>query len=129
MAETTDLAPDRPAATPRSTPRRRTSANGSRRPARTTEQQLEEQISQLQDDVRSIASSLARLGSEKVTEVRRAAKNEYRNLVSQGQNVAEDVGDEFEAVERQIKDTIRARPITAVLSAVGIGFLVAALTR
>jgi ElaB/YqjD/DUF883 family membrane-anchored ribosome-binding protein len=127
MATTEDMAPSRPRTTPR--PR---SANGTRRSparARSTEAQLEAQITRLQDDVKAIGASLAKIGTEKVGEAQRLGKQEYRELRRQGQNLLEEAGDEFEAVERQVKDTIRSRPLTAVLIAAGIGFLLSALTR
>jgi hypothetical protein len=49
--------------------------------------------------------------------------------VQAGEGMLENVQDEFGQVEKQIKDTIRQKPLTAVLSAVGIGFLIAVLTR
>lgn len=127
MATTEDLAPGR---SETATPRRATSSRKAapRRRAR-AEPELEDQIEALQDDVRAIAKSLARLGQDKLTDAQRAAKGEYKNLLSQGQSVLGEVGDEFEAVEKQIKDTIRARPLTAMASAIGIGFLLAVLTR
>ena len=131
MATTEDMAPEREAAA--STPRRtatksRSRAAVPRRRAR-PEPELEDQIEQLQDDVRAIAKSLTRLGEDKVKEAQRYAKGEYKSLLHQGQSVASDVTDEFEAVEKQVKDTIRARPLTAMASAIGIGFLLAVLTR
>jgi len=131
MATTEDMAPEREAAA--STPRRtatksRSRAAAPRRRAR-PEPELEDQIEQLQDDVRAIAKSLTRLGEDKVKEAQRYAKGEYKSLLHQGQSVASDVTDEFEAVEKQVKDTIRARPLTAMASAIGIGFLLAVLTR
>ena len=133
MATTEDMAPSREdtsgAATPaaRRGPARKSRASAASR--RRAEPELEEQIEQLQSDVRAIAKSLTRMGQSKLTDAQRAAKGEYRNLLEQGQSVLGDVGDEFEAVEKQIKDTIRARPLTAVASAIGIGFLLAILTR
>lgn len=132
MATTEDMAPTRSEAATSSTPRRatrsRARSTGTRRRAR-PEPDLEDQIEQLQDDVRAIAKSLTRLGEDKVKEAQRYAKGEYKNLLHQGQSVASEVTDEFEAVEKQIKDTIRARPLTAMASAIGIGFLLAVLTR
>jgi ElaB/YqjD/DUF883 family membrane-anchored ribosome-binding protein len=129
MATTDDMAPSRPAATTRA----RNSNGGSTRRssprARSTEAQLEAQINRLQDDVKAIGASLAKLGGEKVNEAQRYGKQEYRALRQRGESMLEDVGDEFEAVERQVKDTIRSRPLTAVLIAAGIGFLLSALTR
>lgn len=131
MATTEDMAPSRTeetsgAATTRRSPARAKRPAASRRRA---EPELEDQIEQLQSDVRAIAKSLTRMGQGKLNEAQRAAKGEYRNLLEQGQTVLGEVGDEFEAVEKQIKDTIRARPLTAVASAIGIGFLLAILTR
>jgi ElaB/YqjD/DUF883 family membrane-anchored ribosome-binding protein len=129
MATTEDMAPSRSeAATPKRAAARSRAGTTTRRRAR-PEPELEDQIEQLQDDVRAIAKSLTRLGEDKVKEAQRYAKGEYKNLLHQGQSVASDVTDEFEAVEKQIKDTIRARPLTAMASAIGIGFLLAVLTR
>ena len=134
MATTEDMAPARSEASTNATPRRtatrsRSRSNGSSRRKTPAEPDLEDQIEQLQDDVRAIAKSLTRLGEDKVKEAQRYAKGEYKNLLHQGQSIAGDVTDEFEAVEKQLKDTIRARPLTAMASAIGIGFLLAVLTR
>jgi ElaB/YqjD/DUF883 family membrane-anchored ribosome-binding protein len=134
MATTEDMAPTRSEASTSSTPRRaptrsRARSNGGTRRRARPEPDLEDQIEQLQDDVRAIAKSLTRLGEDKVKEAQRYAKGEYKNLLHQGQSVAAEVSDEFEAVEKQVKDTIRARPLTAMASAIGIGFLLAVLTR
>jgi ElaB/YqjD/DUF883 family membrane-anchored ribosome-binding protein len=133
MATTEDMAPTRNEsdAAPRraATARSRSRSNGSTRRRARAEPDLEDQIDQLQDDVRAIAKTLTRMGEDKVKEARHYAKGEYKNLLHQGQSIAGDVTDEFEAVEKQIKDTIRARPLTAMASAIGIGFLLAVLTR
>ena len=135
MATTEDMAPSRGEASTTSTPRRAASRSRSKSSATTTrrraraEPEIEDQIEKLQDDMKAIARSLARLGQDKLTEAQKAAKGEYKNLLHQGQSVLGDVSDEFEAVEKQIKDTIRARPLTAMASAIGIGFLLAVLTR
>jgi ElaB/YqjD/DUF883 family membrane-anchored ribosome-binding protein len=133
MAETEDMAPAREStngttARKAASTRTRSRSGAARRRAR-PEPELEDQIEQLQDDVRSIARTLTRMGEDKVKDAQRYAKGEYKNLLHQGQSIAGDVTDEFEAVEKQIKDTIRARPLTAMASAIGIGFLIAVLTR
>ena len=118
MATTPDLAPNRtkPAARARaaSTPR---------------EEKLEEQISQLQDDLKAIAATLSKLSSDKVNEATGTAKNEMRHLQRQGQHVIEEVQDQAGAMEQQLKDTIREKPLTAVASAIGIGYILALLSR
>lgn len=117
MATTPDLAPGRSAA----------GARTGRSKAR--EAQLEDQVAQLQDDIKAIAATLARLSNEKVAEVRDVAKGEVRHLQRQGQHVVDDMQDQASALEKQLKDTIREKPLTAVASAVGIGFILALLSR
>lgn len=129
MANSPDMAPGRStAATPRPT-RTTGGARASAATGRTREAQLEEQVSQLQDDIKAIAATLARLSNEKVNEMRDVAKSEARHLQRQGQHVVEDVQEQASALEQQIKDTIREKPLTAVASAVGIGFILALLSR
>lgn len=121
MATTSDLAPSRP--------KRTTNGPRASAAAKPREEQLEDQISQLQTDLKAIAATLAKLSGEKVNEVRDVAKGEMRHLQRQGQHVIDDVQDQASAVEKQLKDTIREKPLTAVASAIGIGFILALLTR
>lgn len=105
------------------------SARASRAAAQTETASLEAQVARLQDDLKEITATLTRLGSDKVSEARAVAKSEYRHAVKAGQNLVGDVTDQAGALETQIKDIIRERPLTAVAGAIGIGFLIAALTR
>jgi ElaB/YqjD/DUF883 family membrane-anchored ribosome-binding protein len=105
------------------------SANGRAARSKATEDELQKQIDQLHDDIKSLAGTLSRLGKDKVGEAEGLARKEYRHLVRAGQDMVSDVGDEFGQMEKQLKDTIRERPLTAVLGAVGLGFVLALLTR
>jgi ElaB/YqjD/DUF883 family membrane-anchored ribosome-binding protein len=93
------------------------------------QEDLQNQIEQLRSDIKSIANTLQRMGSARATQAQGRARSEVRHLVDAGQQMVEDVSDEFGQVEKQIKDTIREKPLTAVISALGIGFLLAVLTR
>jgi ElaB/YqjD/DUF883 family membrane-anchored ribosome-binding protein len=137
MASTTDMAPNRSAsASP--TPTRR-AANGPRRAAsrsaaatRTAasrEDDLAAQVQQLQSDLKSIAATLAGLAEEKVNDAQSIAKREVKNVARAGQNALEDAQDEFGQLEKQIKDTIRDKPLTAVAGAIALGFVLAVITR
>ncbi|MBU1307194.1 MAG: DUF883 family protein [Alphaproteobacteria bacterium] len=117
MATTSDLAPSR------------RKASASRATAKAREDQLEDQIGQLQNDLKSIAATLSKLSGEKVTEARDVAKSEFRHIQRQGQHVIDEVQDQAGAVEKQLKDTIREKPLTAVAAAIGIGFILALLSR
>ena len=79
---------------------------------------LEDQVAQLQSDLKSITATLNRLGA--------TAGNELRNS---GKSAVSYAQDEFEAVEKQLKDTIREKPLTAVAGALAAGFIIAVLTR
>jgi ElaB/YqjD/DUF883 family membrane-anchored ribosome-binding protein len=118
MASTSDLAPER------SKPSSRSRAGSKPR-----EDQLEEQIAQLQTDLKAIAATLTKLSSEKVNEARETAKGEAHNIQRQGQHVIDEVQDQAGAMEKQLKDTIREKPLTAVASAIGIGYILALLSR
>src|SRR4051812_26729702 len=75
---------------------------------------LEDQVAQLQSDLKSITATLNRLGVTAGQELRNSGKS----AVSYAQ-------DEFEAVEKQLKDTIREKPLTAVAGALAAGFIIA----
>lgn len=92
-------------------------------------QELEAQIEQLQADLKSIAATLTGLAGDKVTEARGAAEKEARHLARTGQHAVEEVQDELGQLERQVKDGIREKPITAVLGALALGYILAVVTR
>ncbi len=135
MATTTDMAPNRAAS---STPRR-SPANGARRASAAAraaaassasrEDELGDQISQLQADMKAIAQTLAGLAEDKVSEAQSVAKREVKNVAKAGQNAIEDAQDEFNQLERQIKDTIREKPLTAVAGALALGYILAVVSR
>ena len=79
---------------------------------------LENQVAQLQTDLKSITSTLNRMGQ--------TAGNE---LKSTGQSAIGYAQDEFGQLEKQLKDTIREKPLTAIASALAAGFILAVLTR
>ena len=132
MASTPDMAPNRAA----SPVPRRSAANGTRRSARVAaassasrEEELGAQISQLQSDMKAIAQTLAGLAEDKVSEAQSVAKREAKNAVRAGQHAVEEVQDEFGQLERQIKDTIRDKPLTAVAGAIALGYILAVISR
>jgi len=130
MASTTDMAPNRTAAA--KAPARR-AANGPRRAAarqnQSREDELSAQVQQLQSDLKSIAATLASLAEDKVNDAQKLAKREVKNLARTGQSAVEDVQDEFGQLEKQIKDTIREKPLTAVAGAIALGFVLAVVSR
>jgi ElaB/YqjD/DUF883 family membrane-anchored ribosome-binding protein len=90
---------------------------------------LEEQVAQLQSDLRSITNTLTRMGHTAGDELKSTARARADQLAARGQSAIDSAQDEFGQIERQIKDTIREKPLTAVAGAVALGFLIAVLTR
>ena len=136
MADTEDMAPAR--ATTTSSPRRAAAngAAGAARSRRTSARRaaaepddLEAQIAQLQADIKSITQTLGRMGEDKVGEVQGLAKRRAAALRGKGEEMLESAQDEFNAFEKQIKDTIREKPLTAVAGAIALGFILAVVTR
>ena len=122
MAETADLAPTR-----RKTPANGTSRTRARAPR--ANDHLEDQIERLQEDLKAITRSIARISEEKVSEVRQSASDEVKSLVKSGKNVVDEVSDQANALERQLKTMIRDKPLTAIGAAIGAGFILALMAR
>ena len=121
MASTTDMAP---------TAARKAANNTTASVTqKTREQELEAQVAQLQSDFKSIAETLKKLTGEKAGEVREIAETEIRHLKRRGQHMVEEAQDQAGEYEQQLKDTIREKPLTAVATALGVGFVLALLTR
>lgn len=119
MATTTDMAPGRKN---QNSPARSAASRG-------REQELEAQVKQLQDDLKSITETLGKLTGEKAGEARAMAAGELKQLKRKGQDMLHEAQGQAEEVEKQLKDTIREKPLTAVATAAGIGFVLALLTR
>jgi ElaB/YqjD/DUF883 family membrane-anchored ribosome-binding protein len=100
-----------------------------RRTAARAEDSLEDQIAHLQEEIKLIGASISKLADQKVTEARRGAKTQYKSLVNTGHHVVDDISDQVSAYEGQLVESIRERPLTAVAGAIGIGFLIALLSR
>jgi ElaB/YqjD/DUF883 family membrane-anchored ribosome-binding protein len=130
MADTEDMAPART-----TNSARRAASNGAgtatrtRRTSRAKTDDLEAEIAKLQADLKSITQTLGRMGEHKVDEVKGIAKSRAAELRGKGEEMIESAQDEFNAFEKQIKDTIREKPLTAVAGAVALGFILAVITR
>ena len=107
----------------------RAAGNRTRRTARAKADDLESQVAQLQNDLKSIAQTLTRMGEGKVDEVRGMAKSRAAEIRGKGEELVETAQDEFGAFERQIKDTIREKPLTAVAGAIALGYILAIVSR
>lgn len=94
-----------------------------------TEAELSQQVAQLQADLKAITKTIEELAAAKVGEAQSAALTEAEKLVRSGRQAVAGVEDEFGELEKQLKDTIRERPLTAIAGALALGFFLAAVTR
>jgi len=90
---------------------------------------LETQIERLRDDIKAIGASLARLSERKVAEVKGEAEASMSQLVKTGQHALDEVGNQASALEGDLKRMVRDKPLTAIATAMGIGFILALLSR
>jgi ElaB/YqjD/DUF883 family membrane-anchored ribosome-binding protein len=128
------MAPARATNSSTAAARRAASARGGssrsrRASSRASSDDLETQVAQLQSDLKSITQTLQRMGEDKMGEVRSGAKQRVAELKDKGEELLDTAQDEFGAFEKQIKDTIREKPLTAVAGAMALGFLLAVITR
>ncbi len=129
MATTEDMAPGRSTAARGNGTRAAAGARAPRRTRKSREDALEAQVARLQADLKGIAATLAGVADSKVNEAKDAAGNQVQHLVKQGQQAVDSIQDEFGHMEKQIKDAIREKPLTAVAGAVALGFVIALITR
>jgi ElaB/YqjD/DUF883 family membrane-anchored ribosome-binding protein len=90
---------------------------------------LEAEVAQLKADLKSITNTLTRMGQTAGNELKSTAAARADELAARGKSAVDYAQDEFGALEKQIKDTIREKPLTAVAGAVALGFILAVLTR
>jgi ElaB/YqjD/DUF883 family membrane-anchored ribosome-binding protein len=117
------------AAAVRRAPRRRAAAAAAAAASARNEERLEEQIARLQEEIKAIGGTLARLTDDKLKEARSTARTQYRSAVRSGQSVVDELSEQVSSYESQLSEAIRERPLTAVAGAMGVGFLIALLTR
>lgn len=92
-------------------------------------EQLQKQIAQLQEDLKAIGSVITKLSGDTLSDIRARAEEEYRHARARGGSSFDDISDQASDIEKSLKHTIRERPFTAVAGALGIGYLLALLSR
>lgn len=132
MSTTPDMAPAR-----RKSSAGETSSSTGSNPSATSgasidksrEDELEAQVAQLRSDLQAIGETLKKLTTEKASEAKDLAQTELSHLKRKGEHLVADAQNQAEEHEQQLKDTIREKPLTAVATALGIGFVLALVTR
>ncbi|CAG1013551.1 MAG: DUF883 family protein [Rhizobiaceae bacterium] len=90
---------------------------------------LEADIAQLKEDIEKLAEQLRITGRHSYGAARRMATEGKERAWSEGEAAIENLRSTAGDLERQVVDTVRQKPMTALAIAAGIGFLVALLSR
>lgn len=91
--------------------------------------ELQAQITQLKEDIASIAATLTNIGSQKLEKVKSEASHSYNALYEQGEDAFTTLKDQAASFEDQVTDYVQERPITSLAVAAALGYLFSALTR
>lgn len=90
---------------------------------------LEADIAQLKADIEKLAEQLRLTGRHSYGAARRMAAEGSERAWSEGEAAIETLRSTASDLERQVVDTVRQKPMTALAIAAGIGFLFALLSR
>ncbi|WP_343312709.1 DNA gyrase subunit B [Brucella sp. BE17] len=94
-----------------------------------TPQDLQAQVEQLREDIAAIAATLGDLGSQTVRDAKRSATQTYQSAYQQGGDIVDELCGKAQDLEAQLVEKVRERPVASLATALGIGYLLALLTR
>lgn len=100
--------------------------NGSNSPG---SEDFEKQFEQLRSDISTLSDTIQQMGAGKVHEAQRKATETGHDLTDAYEGALESVRGEFQHLEKDVTDKVRANPLQALGIAAGIGFLAAILSR
>ena len=85
--------------------------------------ELDAEIAALRQDVAAITATLGDIVKHRTSEARTEARKIKQRVEQQGEEVVETVQDSFEAAESELKSMIREKPISSVVIAAGVGYV------
>lgn len=94
-----------------------------------TQRNLEADIAQLKADIERLAEQLRVTGRHSYGAARRMAAEGKERAWTEGEAAIESLRSTAGDLERQVVDTVREKPVTALAIAAGVGFLIALLSR
>lgn len=97
--------------------------------SRMISQDLEADIAQLKNDIAKLAKQLQATGGHSYGTARRAATESVDQLRAQGEAAIDRVRAGASDLETRLETAIREKPMTSLGVAIGVGFVLAMLTR
>ena len=108
---------------------------------------IEDQISEIRDDIASLAKLLSKRGADaskdvraraseaskdvrsRAYDVRDQAESGLQDLLENGEALIAELRSRYSSTEKQVRQTVRQHPIATLGAAAAVGILVAALLR
>lgn len=84
---------------------------------------LDAEIAALREDIAAITATLGDAVKYRTDEAKTEAQRIRRNVERKGEETLEQVQDSFGAAESELKSMIREKPISSVLIAAGVGYV------
>jgi ElaB/YqjD/DUF883 family membrane-anchored ribosome-binding protein len=114
---------------------------------RVLETPLEDQISEIRDEIASLARLLSQRGADTAKEARSRASDASKDvrsraydardtaeaglndLIANGEQLLSELRDRYAVTEKQVRQTVRQHPVATLGAAAALGLLVASLIR
>jgi ElaB/YqjD/DUF883 family membrane-anchored ribosome-binding protein len=110
--------------------------SGSSAKKRFVDAPIEDQITELRDEIASLAKLLSQRGAEaskdvrtKAHDAREQAEASLYDLIENGEQLFADLRSRYALTERQVRHTVREHPVATLGAAAALGLLIAALIR
>lgn len=110
--------------------------SGSSAKKRLVDAPIEDQISELREQISSLATVLSQRGSEASRDVRAKAHDArdhaeagLHDLIANGEQLFAELRSRYAVTEKQVRHTVREHPLATIGAAAAVGLLIAALIR
>jgi ElaB/YqjD/DUF883 family membrane-anchored ribosome-binding protein len=90
---------------------------------------IEAQLQKLKADIADLAKTVAAVSADTAGAYRAKAGNVAGEAIAASHNAIDSVRTEFGVLEKDVVDRIRTRPLQALGLAIGVGFLLAFISR
>ncbi|WP_127142959.1 DUF883 family protein [Pelagibacterium montanilacus] len=90
---------------------------------------LDAEIAALREDVSAITATLGDIVKYRGNSAREEADRVRRKAVKKGEETLDSVNENLEHAEDELKTAIREKPLTSVLIAAGVGYLLSKILR
>lgn len=99
------------------------------RPAQGSSIDIKRDLETLRDDLKTLKEDIAALGKARAETARENLKDGITNAEAQTKEALEDAATELQEIQHQAERAIRKKPITAIASALAIGYFIASLRK